>query len=145
MGGSTAMLAMEQEPRFKAAVVIDGVLSRSLARSTQTPVLLLAAGRDGWSDTERRIWGQLQGPRFAVNFKGAEHVTPTDEVWLAKDAIKTGTMGPEKTIAALREYIAGFLDANLRNELPSPLLNGPSVDYPDVVVTSSGQSLCRQP
>jgi len=139
MGGSTAILAVEQEPRFKAAIVIDGVLSHSLVSSTETPVLLLAAGRDGWSDTERHVWGQLEGSRFAVNFKGAEHVTPTDEVWLAKDAIKTGTMGPEKTIAALRDYIAAFLEAHLLNKPLDSLLTGPSSDYPDAEVTTQNQ------
>ncbi len=28
----------------------------------------------------------------------AEHVTPSDMVWLAKRAIRTGTMGPEKLL-----------------------------------------------
>jgi hypothetical protein len=37
----------------------------------------------------------------AVNLKGAEHVTPSDAVWLARYAVKTGSMGPEKTIAAV--------------------------------------------
>ena len=145
MGGSTAILAVEQEPRFKAAVVIDGVLSQSLASSTQTPVLLLGAGREGWSNTERRVWGQLKGSRFAVNLKGAEHVTPTDEVWLARDAIKTGTMGSEKTIAAVRDYIAAFLDANLLNKPFDPLLTGPSSDYPDAEVTTQNNSLRGKP
>ncbi|HXY25342.1 MAG TPA: alpha/beta fold hydrolase [Candidatus Acidoferrum sp.] len=145
MGGSTAILAVEQEPRFKAAIVIDGVLSHSLASSTETPVLLLAAGRDGWSDTERHVWAQLEGSRLAVNFKGAEHVTPTDEVWLAKDAVKTGAMGPEKTIAGLRDYVAAFLDAHLLNKPLDSLLTGPSSDYPDAEVTTQNQALHAKP
>jgi len=80
-----------------------------------------------------------------VNFPGAEHVTPSDAVWLAKGVIKTGNMGPEKTIAAIRDYVATLLDANLRGERLSPIMIGPSADYPDVVVTGREQSLCGQP
>jgi len=130
MGGATAILALEQESRYKAAIVLNAILPHSLPVSTETPVLLLAAGRDQWSAVGRQVWGQLRGPRFAVNRRGAEHVTSTDEVWLAKDLISTGTMGTEKTIAAIRDYIAAFLDINLRGQSVHPLLIGPSPDYP---------------
>jgi dienelactone hydrolase len=67
-GGLTTILGVEQDPRFKAGIVIDGVVSNSLAVGpTEMPVLLLAAGREQWSDVERLLWGQLQGPRLAVN------------------------------------------------------------------------------
>jgi dienelactone hydrolase len=145
MGGSTALLAAEQEPRFKAAIVIDGVLQDSLASSTETPILLLAAGREQWSDAERRVWNGLHGSRLAVNLKGAEHVTPTDEVWLASNVIKTGSMGPEKTIAAIRNYIAAFLDTNLLDKPMDPLLTGSSSEYPDAEVTTQHELLQAKP
>jgi hypothetical protein len=71
-------------------------------------------------------------------------VTPSDAVWLAKLAIKTGSMGPEKTIAAVRDYIAAFLDASLRDKTLNPLLTGVSSDYPDAVVTTGKQALCGE-
>ena len=49
--------------------------------------------------------------------------------WLAKGATNTGPMGPGKTIEALRNYIAVFLDTHL-GEPFDPLLTGPSSDYP---------------
>ncbi len=145
LGGLTAILGIDQEPRFKAAVVIDGVLPDELGSETQTPVLMLIAGNDNWSESRCRLGSRLRGPQFVVNFPGAEHVTPSDAVWLAKGVIKTGNMGPEKTIAAIRDYVATFLDANLRGERLSPIMTGPSADYPDVVVTGREQSLCGQP
>lgn len=145
MGGSTALLAAEHEARFKAGVVIDGVLPDNLTSSTETPVLLLAAGREQWSDAERRLWGQLQGSRLAVNLKGTEHVTPTDEIWLASDVIKTGTMGPERTIAAIRNYIGAFLDANLLGKPMDPLLTGSSSEYTDAEVTTQNEFLAGKP
>lgn len=144
LGGLAALLGLQQEARFKAAVLLDARLADGRASLTKTPVLVLAMGREHWSDEECRLWGDLRGPRLAVNLRGAEHLTPSDAVWLAKGAIRTGSMGSEKTIEALRNYIAAFLDANLRGKPSDPLLTGPSSDYPDAAVTTQKQLLCRE-
>jgi len=142
LGGLTTILGIAQEPRFKAAIVIDGVLPDELGSEIQTPVLMLTAGSQDWRAGLCRLWSRLRGPQFVVNFPGAEHITPSDAVWLAKGAIKTGNMGPEKTIAALRDYIAAFLDTNLRREAPSPGMIGLSSDYPRAYVNTHMQSAC---
>lgn len=144
LGATAALLGVEQEPRFRVGIIIDGGVPDASVRVIQKPVLLLAMGREQWSDEECRLWSDLRGPRLAVNFEGAEHVTPSDAVWLAKYTVKTGTMGPEKTIEALRNYIATFLDANLRGRQFDPLLTGPSSDYPDAAVTTQKQLLCSE-
>jgi dienelactone hydrolase len=145
LGGLTAILGVERTQGFRAGIIIDGGVPDGLVIPTESPVLILAAGREQWSENDVHLWNQLRGPRFAVNLKDAEHVTPTDEVWLAKGAISTGEMGPTKTIAAVRDYIAAFLDANLRGQPINSLLTGPSSDYPDAVVTTQEQPLCREP
>jgi predicted dienelactone hydrolase len=145
LGGLTAILGIEQEPHFKAAVVIDGVLPDDLRSEIQTPVLMLVAGNDNWSESRCRLGSRLRGPQFVVNFPSAEHVTPSDAVWLAKGTIKTGNMGPEKTIAAVRDYMAAFLDANLRGQPMNSLLTGPTPDSSEVVVTTREQLLCGKP
>ena len=99
-------------------------------------------GRKQWSGEECRLWSDLRGPRFAVNLQGAEHVTPSDAVWLAEGAVATGTMGTGMAIAAIRDFIAAFLDVNLRGRPPAALLTGNSSKYPDGVVTTQKQSLC---
>jgi dienelactone hydrolase len=142
MGGATAFLAVEQEPRFRAGVIIDGFVPHALIHATQTPVLILGMGRETWSDDDCHLWGSLRGTRQAVNLQGAEHVTPSDAVWLAKYAINTGTAGPDRTVAEVREYIAAFLDVNLRDRPIDLLLTGPSSDYPDAEVITQEQSLC---
>jgi hypothetical protein len=103
---------------------------------------MLGAGRGQWNATECHLWNNLQGPRLAVNLRGTEHVAFSDWIWLTKDAVETGRMGPEKTMAAMRDYVAGFLDANLRGEPTDPLLTGPSPNYPDAEVITQEQSLC---
>jgi dienelactone hydrolase len=145
LGGLTAILGVENEPRFKAGIVLDGVLPDHLASPTKTPILIVAAGRERWNEDDCRLWGALRGPRMAVNLKGADHLTPSDALWLAKGVVKSGEMGPDKTIAAIRDYVAAFLDVNLRGKPMGPLLTGPSSDFPDAGVTTREQSVCRQP
>ncbi len=140
-----ALLGVEQEPRFKAGITIDGDVPEALVRETETPLLILTAGREHRSKNECRLWDNLLGPRVAVNFPGTEHITPSDAVWLAKYAVKTGDMGPDKTVEAVRNYIAAFLEANLRGKPLDSLLTGPSLDYPDVTVITQEQSLCSEP
>jgi predicted dienelactone hydrolase len=145
LGGEATISGMQQETRFRAGVLLDGVLSDDSVRGTDKAILILAAGRGQWSKDECRLWSDLRGPRLAVNLEGAEHMAPSDAVWLAKGAIKAGAMGPEKTIIAIRNYIAAFLDTNLRGSPADPLLSGPSSDYPDAAVTTQKQLLCGRP
>jgi dienelactone hydrolase len=144
LGGEATISGMEQETRFSAGVLLDGVLSDQSVAGTDRAILILTAGREQWSKDECRLWSNLRGPRVAVNLRGAEHLTPTDAVWLAKGAIKTSPMGPEKTMAAVRDYIAAFLDTNLRGKPADRLLSGPSSDYPDAAVTPQKQLLCGE-
>jgi hypothetical protein len=66
---------------------------------------------------------------------------PTDAVWLVKAESQVGPMGAEKTVEAIRRYIAAFLDANLRDEAASPLLARPSVEYPGMEVMRQQKSV----
>jgi dienelactone hydrolase len=148
MGGLAAALAVQHDLRFKAGVIIDvhdGYVPEAVVGTTRTPVFILASGRERWTENECRLWNKLKGPRFAVNFEGAEHLMPSDAVWLAKNAVKTGTMGLEKAVAAVRTYVADFLDASLREYSVNPRLTEPSAEYPDARVVPPAQSLCSKP
>jgi pimeloyl-ACP methyl ester carboxylesterase len=144
LGGMTALLGVELEPRFRAALSIDGITPGLLFGATDKPVLMLFAGRDPWDQDTCRVWGQLRGQRLALTFKGSEHLTPSDAVWLANGAIKTGTVGMERTVAAVRNYIAAFLDVNLNGRPIDRLLTGASSDYPDVEITTQTQTPCGE-
>jgi len=145
LGGGVALAALQQDSRFKAAVLLDGSIADGSLIPTNASTLILAMGRGIWEENECGLWNNLVGPHLAVNLRGDEHLTPSDEVWLAKGAIQTGTMGPDRTIAAIRDYVAAFLDANLRSKAVDPLLTGPSSNYPDAVVITQDQALCGQP
>ena len=145
MGGLAASLATDREARFKAGIIIDvhdGNVPDAVVGTTRTPVFIFASGREQWTDNECKLWNNLHGPRFAVNLEGSEHLTPTDAVWLAQGAVKTGTMGPEKAIASVRDYVAAFLDVHLQEKNFDSLLSGPSLQYPDAFVVTAEKSLC---
>ncbi len=142
LGGMTALLSLKLDPRFGAAISIDGVTPGALFGATGKPVLMLFAGRDAWDQGTCHLWSGLHGPRLALNFKGSEHLTPSDAVWLAKGAIQTGTVGMESTVAAIRNYIAAFLDTNLRGNPTDPLLKGEASDDHDVEITTETESPC---
>jgi predicted dienelactone hydrolase len=134
-GALTALQSLQQDPRIRAAVLIDGVVTEEAVHATEKPVLILDAGRVRWDDEKRHLWNKLQGPRYAVNLREAEHMTPTDAVWLASGAVRTGHMSPENTVAAVREYVATFLEAHLLGRPAVPLLTEPSMRYPDAEVS----------
>jgi len=67
-------------------------------------VSLTAASRDRWAPYECRLWSNLPGPRLAVNLPGTEQVAMGDWIWLTRHSIEAGPMGPDRTMAAIREY-----------------------------------------
>jgi dienelactone hydrolase len=142
LGGLTALLVNESDPHVKGAILLDPVLPEVLPGRTNKPILILGADRKAWSASECSLWRNLQGPRLAVSLQGTEHVALSDWIWLAKDSVQTGPMGPQKTMSAVRDYVAAFLDRTLRGEPADPLLNGASPNYPDAKVTPQDQALC---
>jgi len=142
LGALTTWFGVQRDSRFKTGILLDPYLAHVSSEATATPLMVLDMGRDERNADECRLWSDLLGPRIAVNLRGAEHLTPSDAVWLAKGAIKTGTMGPDKTVAAVRDYVAAFLDENLRGKPFDRLLAGTSSNYPDAVVTTRKGALC---
>jgi pimeloyl-ACP methyl ester carboxylesterase len=121
LGGLTAIFALQQEPRLKVAIVLDGVMPQTPLPAISKPVFMMIAGRGQWSNEECQLWGNLLGPRLSIDLLGAEHIAPSDAIWLAKSAVNTGSRSPEQTVDFLRYSITAFLDANLRSKTLSPL------------------------
>lgn len=143
-GGTVAFRALEQEPRFKAAAILDGYIAATDIHPTVSPVLMLRAGTESETVDRCALASSLRGAHLFVNLSGTEHLTPSDALWIARGAIASGTMGPDGTIAAIRDYVSAFLDTNLRQRPTHPLMNGPSAMYPEVVV-SKGDPSCSMP
>ncbi|MBZ5615711.1 MAG: hypothetical protein LAO23_17025 [Acidobacteriia bacterium] len=58
LGGLTAFLGTEFDPRLKAAVMLDGFVPDALGSASRKPVLILAAGRQRWDAGECRLWSK---------------------------------------------------------------------------------------
>jgi dienelactone hydrolase len=148
LGGVAAITSVVREPRFAAAIVLDAPAMATPVIGTDKPVLILAAGRDQWGSRDCQLWRNLRGTRVLVHLRGAEHLAASDAIWLAEQfpelEAHTGVMGTEKTISAIRNYIAAFLDNVLVGKTMSPLLMRPSPDYPDIAFTSEKQALCGE-
>ena len=143
LGGLTAIRALENEPRVKAAVLLDPVVPPHLSTTVRQPVLNLVVGRQ-WNESDCSLLGSLDGPRLAVALPGAEHLALSDAGWLLKGSVATGST-PEAMIAATREYVAAFLDANLRGkDLQSLLVHVPAAPA-GAVVADTSRALCAQP
>jgi dienelactone hydrolase len=148
LGGEVALSILQRESRVRAAVWIDGVISDESAAGTDKPVLLLAAGREQWNQDECRLWSNLRGIRRAVNLRGAEHLTPSDAVWLGRAipgmAVAAGAAGSARTIAAIRNQVTAFFDSALRDRPFAFSLTGVTLDNRAVTVTAATQPLCHQ-
>jgi predicted dienelactone hydrolase len=144
LGGETALRALQQDSRIRAAIWIDGVISKDALSDTSKPVLLLAAGRDKWKDDECRLWSHLHGTRLALTLHGAAHLSPTDAIWLGQAipqfAVPPGAAGFLRTIAEIRRYIAGFFDTALFDRPEGLFVR--TLDNRDSTLISTTQSIC---
>jgi dienelactone hydrolase len=143
-GGTIAFRVLGQDPRFKAGVILDGYFSPTDIHPTLAPVLILRAGSETSAEDRCLLATRLRGPYLLVNLSGAEHLTPTDALWIARGAIASGPMGPEGTIGAIRNYVSSFLDTNLREKAVHPLMSGTFANHPDAGLSQGSQS-CIKP
>jgi predicted dienelactone hydrolase len=145
LGGLTTVRGVEKDARFRAAISLDGLVPDRLTPPTTTPVLLVRAGINPWNENECQLWSALRGVRATVNLTGADHIALSDAVWLGSGAIATGSMGIEKTIAAIRETSAAFLEAAFRGASVDVRAFRAVTNDTNAVVTMQGQSPCSGP
>jgi len=144
LGGLTTLRALESEPQFKAGILLDGLTPPHFAKPIEQPVLNLVVGHQSWNDDDCRVWDALHGPRAAVNLPGAEHIALSDTVWILRGHVKTGTT-PEAMITATRDYVAAFLDTNLRGKDLGQPSAGTASGTAGSGVANASQPLCARP
>jgi len=148
LGADTAMTGLRLLPEIKAALLLDAIaLSKSATAGSSKPVMLVSEGREQWSAEECELWNHLRGAKYAVLFPGADHFAPTDAVWLGAYLptlqTATGSIGPDKTVDGIRNYVAQFFASSLSGDPPGRMLNDLSTDHGDMaVVTKSRSPLC---
>ena len=143
-GGTVAFLGLERDSRFKAAVILDGFLSSAEIRPTTQPVLMMTASPETDAVDRCALLRSLRGPHTFVSLRGAEHLAPSDALWLARGAIAAGPMGTDGALAAIRDDVASFLDTYLRERSSRRLVSNPSSANSDAALGTGDQS-CSQP
>lgn len=139
MGGASAIPAMLADPRIRAGINMDGTVHVP-ADGLDRPFLLLGNPRhtpDGRDATWANTWSSLTGWKRWLTVTGSEHSAFTDIPLLfdqlglpqPEGQIISGTRSLELT----RAYVSAFLDQHLRAQ-PAPLLDGPSTQFPEVVL-----------
>ncbi|MFE2723619.1 alpha/beta hydrolase family protein [Kitasatospora sp. NPDC059327] len=148
LGGASAVEAMREDSRIRAAANLDGDFFTPLPTDgLARPVLLLSARRSNdapgaaanWEET----WKRLTGWKRWLDLPEGGHLSYCDMPWLldafgVRDQIppetahgQYGSLGGERALAATRTYLGAFFDRHLLGR-PSPELNRPSANYPEV-------------
>lgn len=147
IGGASAVEAMSEDRRIRAAANLDGDFFAPLpADGLARPVLLLGAQRHAgtpatanWDET----WQHLTGWKRWLDLPEAGHLSFCDMHWLVdslgvRDQLppdttpaQYGTIKGDRALAATRAYLGAFFDRHLLNR-PNRLLDGPSAAFPEV-------------
>jgi hypothetical protein len=156
-GGAVAAETCLLDHRVKAGVNMDGlVFGQSATESARCPFLLFsedfpdppAAPRDTregrmgvvskiQNDAIRRMLAG--GAGYHIRIRGARHRNYSDSPLFSRLRFLTysGPIDPLRGFAIMNDYILSFFRQSLFGT-PEPLLEGPSVKYPEVTIQTSG-------
>jgi hypothetical protein len=136
-GGVTAVQVCASDDRCQAGISLDAGLPRDYSgrtvdsRLTQPFMFTFNAGR---VDYMYPALGAVENVAYGVTIRGTTHFDFTD-LFLYSPVLKfTKAFGPidgYRMVKIVNDYALAFFDKHLKGET-SPLLDGPSPDYPDV-------------
>jgi predicted dienelactone hydrolase len=131
-GAAVTLLACLRDSRFAASVPEDGSFPAAVARAgLDLPVMFMK--RDGATATV--ALRTLRGPGYNLIFDGFGHMDFTDFALYpgvsSADSYLLGTVEGLRAVHVVNAYLLAFFDQYLKGE-ESPLLSGPSSDYPEV-------------
>ncbi len=154
LGGMDAAEACWKDPRLKACLIMDvyipaevvkaGLKSPSMFITRDADTMRLEHKANGtWSDhdialtltTMRAVYESLPGNGYFVEIPGMFHVNFTDLAYWSPVMSQLGQTGPinaQLGYNIVNAYSVAFFDKELKGQ-PSPLLNGPSKQYPEVI------------
>ncbi|AOS61000.1 Alpha/beta hydrolase family protein [Actinoalloteichus hymeniacidonis] len=147
LGGSAAAVALQQDPRFDAAVSLDGPFFGSvIEEGFDEPFLLFRQSTyevPTWNDSWDAGWPQLRGDTWQLGLAEGSHNSFSDfqtfypqlvdilELPSDSFTLEVGTIEPAASFAAQQRYSRALFDQELRG-IEQPLLTGPSPEYPQV-------------
>jgi predicted dienelactone hydrolase len=141
-GGVTAVQVCSVDDRCKAGINLDGGLPGDYAaRAIDSPSIrpFMFMLNEGRANYERKILGTLTNTAYGITVRGTTHFDFTDLHLYSPVFRRTKVFGPiggYRMIKIINAYTLAFLDEYLKGER-SPLLYGPSPDYPEVIIRIS--------
>lgn len=138
-GGSTAAQFCAIDKRCKAGINLDGMQYGDLDHPMQRPFMYMHS-EDG-KGINRLFFERARNHAYLVTVKGSKHFNYSDFSLFSPDYKKAGFLGPidgERMEKITSDYVLAFFDKYLKNK-DSPLLKGPSADYPEVEFKSHGR------
>ncbi|MFJ8623386.1 alpha/beta hydrolase [Kitasatospora sp. NPDC093550] len=138
IGGASAAATMIADPRVRAGVNMDGAFKPApVPGQIDRPFLMLGTADNqpggGSATTWEQAWAALGGYKKWLTVTGADHFSFSDLDLLHEQAgFPTPPFSPERGVAITRAYVTAFFDRTLKG-IPSPLLDGPSPDNPEVL------------
>ncbi len=143
-GGSTACQIAFEDQRVKAVINMDGgtPLGDSIDYSFDIPVMFMKSEPPltVLAGTHRKMieymMGRTHNAFYSIFVSGARHLNFTDisifSPVLKYTSEKIGNIDGDKMLNIMNCYIVAFFDKHLKG-IDSPLLNGPSADFPEVI------------
>lgn len=153
LGGMDAAEACWKDPRLKACLIMDVYIPAEVVKTVlKQPSMFITRDADTmrlehkangtWSDhdialtltTMRAVYESLPGDGYFVEIPGMFHVNFTDLAYWSPVMSQLGQTGPinaQLGYDIVNAYSVAFFDKELKGQ-PSPLLNGPSKQYPEV-------------
>ncbi|MFH1740094.1 MAG: hypothetical protein ABIH23_13885 [bacterium] len=142
LGGAVTTLTMQDDPRFKAGVVLD-MEFRMINRGLDQPVMFLHDGNSPGDPSN--LESALRGGGYACKIRGTAHIDFTDLpiLWKlfslpGKYPVQSEANDPVRVSRIIADYTLAFFDKILKGQ-HVPLLDCPSSDYPEVEFTIYGE------
>lgn len=153
-GGITAAEACASDRRLKACLIMDVFMSAHVVETgLQQPAMWMTRDAEtmrlereragGWTEqdirqhqtTMRAVYESLPGDGYFLQMPGVFHLNFTDTPYWSPIFPIIGMTGPVdagRTFNIITAYSVAFFDQHLRGQ-PSPLLDGSSKQYPEVI------------
>lgn len=147
LGGASAAETMLKDSRVRAGINLDGLMFAPIPPSgLARPFLFLGQplhSPGGEDVTWDRDWEHLSGWKRWLVVAGAVHPSFSDYDLLAQQiGVDLGSaLAGSRSVDITRRYVRAFFDLHLRGE-PQPLLDRPSVRYPEVGFCSPEKKTC---
>jgi len=146
LGGAASAQAMQDDPRIKAGVNMDGTFWGPLAQTGVNRPFLLMTGAEHTEQNDPTLGSFLAastGPKLHLALDDSQHPSFSDfeelvsqlaqALGLTPDQVQgiIGTIDPKTAVTDERVYIRAFFYKYLRHR-DERLLDGPSPRYPDI-------------